>query len=159
MKIIVSCSLSNNENVYCTYSKSQHEAPLTFTILKMFTLFLIFHCDSSCHTVSLCQFLFSHSFKFSYIQPRWPVHHTYLYWFPPQNEEVLCSHHHETHELMAQNLLNLICLQHQWTVRITDTGLILTWIRLITGCWATIWLYKGLKHINIDWPAWQRCWL
>ena len=51
---------------------------------------------------------------------------TYLHWFPPQDEEVLCSHHHETHELMAKNLLNLICLQHQWTVRIKDTGLILT---------------------------------
>lgn len=33
-----------------------------------------------------------------------------LHWFPPQDEEVLCSHHHETHEFMAQNLLNLICL-------------------------------------------------
>jgi len=33
-----------------------------------------------------------------------------LHWFPPQDEEVLCSHHHETHEFMAQNLLDLICL-------------------------------------------------
>lgn len=41
------------------------------------------------------------------------THCTYLHWFPPQDEEVLCSHHHETHEFMAQNLLNLICLQQQ----------------------------------------------
>lgn len=36
---------------------------------------------------------------------------SHLHWFPPQDEEVLCSHHHEAHELMAQDLLNLICLQ------------------------------------------------
>lgn len=42
-----------------------------------------------------------------------PVHHcvSYLYWFPPQNEEVLRSHHHEAHELVAKDLLNLISLQ------------------------------------------------
>lgn len=33
-----------------------------------------------------------------------------LHWFPPQDEEVLCSHHHKAHELVAQNLLNLIGL-------------------------------------------------
>lgn len=36
---------------------------------------------------------------------------TYLHWFPPQDEEVLCSHHHKAHELVAQNLLNLIGLE------------------------------------------------
>ena len=56
MKIIVSCSLSIHGNVYFTYSKSKHETPLTFTI--RFTLFLIFLCGSSCHTVSVCRFSF-----------------------------------------------------------------------------------------------------
>ena len=36
---------------------------------------------------------------------------SYLYCFPPQNEEVLCPHHHEAHELVAKDLLNLISLQ------------------------------------------------
>ncbi len=36
---------------------------------------------------------------------------SHLYWFPPQNEEVLRSHHHEAHELVAKDLLNLISLQ------------------------------------------------
>jgi hypothetical protein len=35
----------------------------------------------------------------------------YLNWLPPQDEEVLRSHHHEAHELMAENLLDLIRLQ------------------------------------------------
>lgn len=30
--------------------------------------------------------------------------------FPPQDEEVLCSHHHEPHKFMAEDLLNLIGL-------------------------------------------------
>lgn len=38
---------------------------------------------------------------------------TYLDWFPPQDEEVFRPHHHEAHEFMAQDLLNLICLQQQ----------------------------------------------
>lgn len=33
-----------------------------------------------------------------------------LYRFPPQNEEVLSSHHHESHELVAKDLLDLISL-------------------------------------------------
>lgn len=33
-----------------------------------------------------------------------------LNWFPPQDEEILRSHHHKAHEFMAQNLFNLICL-------------------------------------------------
>lgn len=33
-----------------------------------------------------------------------------LHWFPPEDEEVLRPHHHEPHELMAQDLLNLIGL-------------------------------------------------
>lgn len=33
-----------------------------------------------------------------------------LHWFSPQDEEVLRSHHHEAHEFMAQDLLNLVCL-------------------------------------------------
>lgn len=36
----------------------------------------------------------------------------YLNWFPPQDEEVLCSHHHESHELMAQYLFDLVSLKH-----------------------------------------------
>lgn len=35
----------------------------------------------------------------------------YLNWFPPQNEEVLSSHHHEPHEFVAKNLLDFISLQ------------------------------------------------
>jgi len=34
----------------------------------------------------------------------------YFNWFPSQNDKVFCSHHHEPHELVAQNLLNLIRL-------------------------------------------------
>lgn len=59
-------------------------------------------------TVTVCRFLFCHSCLFYYIRARCVSH---LYWFPPQNEEVLCSHHHEAHELVAKDLLNLISLQ------------------------------------------------
>lgn len=34
----------------------------------------------------------------------------YLYWFPSKDKEVLCSHHHEAHKLVAQNLLDLVSL-------------------------------------------------
>lgn len=39
------------------------------------------------------------------------LHISHLDWFSPQNEKVLGSHHHKAHELMAQNLLNLISLE------------------------------------------------
>lgn len=35
---------------------------------------------------------------------------SHLNWLPPQDEEVLRSHHHETHELVAKDLLNFISL-------------------------------------------------
>lgn len=37
----------------------------------------------------------------------------HLHSFSPQDEEVLGSHHHEAHELVTQDLLDLISLQ--WT--------------------------------------------
>lgn len=36
---------------------------------------------------------------------------SYLHWFSPQDEEVLRSHHHEAHELVTKDLLNLISLK------------------------------------------------
>lgn len=35
---------------------------------------------------------------------------TNLDWFPPENDKILGSHHHESHELVAENLLNFISL-------------------------------------------------
>lgn len=40
---------------------------------------------------------------------------SHLHRFPPQDEKVLRSHHHEAHELVAQNLLDLICLFEERT--------------------------------------------
>lgn len=37
----------------------------------------------------------------------------YLNWFSPQDKEMLSSHHHESHELLTQNLLNLISLEER----------------------------------------------
>ena len=34
----------------------------------------------------------------------------YLHRLPPQDEEIFCSHHHEAHELVAEDLLDLISL-------------------------------------------------
>ena len=34
----------------------------------------------------------------------------YLYRFPPEHNEIFSSHHHKPHELVAQNLFNLISL-------------------------------------------------
>jgi len=34
----------------------------------------------------------------------------YLHWLSPKDEEVLSTHHHEAHELFAQNLFNFISL-------------------------------------------------
>lgn len=31
-----------------------------------------------------------------------------LHWFPAEDEEVLRPHHHEAHELVAQNLVDLV---------------------------------------------------
>lgn len=36
---------------------------------------------------------------------------SYLHCFSPQDEEVLRSHHHEAHELVAQDLLDLVSLK------------------------------------------------
>ena len=36
---------------------------------------------------------------------------SYLDGFPPENEEVLCSHHHKPHELVTQYLLDLVSLR------------------------------------------------
>lgn len=38
------------------------------------------------------------------------ISRSHLHRFPSKDKEVLCSHHHEAHELVAQNLLNLIGL-------------------------------------------------
>ena len=35
---------------------------------------------------------------------------TYFYWLSPEDEKVFSSHHHETHEFLAQDLFNLIGL-------------------------------------------------
>ena len=35
---------------------------------------------------------------------------TYFDWLSPEDEEMFGSHHHETHELLTQDLLNLISL-------------------------------------------------
>lgn len=69
-----------------------------YSLYPTFTLYEFLFCDS------LLTLLYT-----TQITP--PTLVFYLYWFPPQNEEVLSSHHHETHEFVAKDLLNLVGLQ------------------------------------------------
>ena len=39
-----------------------------------------------------------------------PFFNSHLHWLPSQDEEVLRSHHHEAHELVAEDLLDLVRL-------------------------------------------------
>ena len=43
----------------------------------------------------------------------WTKWGLYLNWFSPENKEVLGSHHHESHKLLTQDLLNLISLRRR----------------------------------------------
>lgn len=56
------------------------------------------------------------------LHPLFVLHNrSYLNRFPPQDEEVLCSHHHEPHKFMAEDLLNLIGLRRPW-ISLEDDG-------------------------------------
>jgi len=54
----------------------------------------------------------------------------YFDWFPSQHDKVFCSHHHEPHELVAQNLLNLICLHTHTLIAHTTASITNTLIQI-----------------------------
>lgn len=71
----------------------------------------------------------------------------HLHRFPPQNEEVLSPHHHEPHEFVAKDLLDLISLRS-----------IRSAFRYENDWWFLNKKRRGEWHC-VKWPAWQRCWL
>lgn len=79
----------------------------------------------------------------------------YLYRLSPQYKEMLCPHHHKPHELLTENLLNLISLIHVQYIysktALKQKGSTLAETVTVVCAWLDHRTYKdSLKHGHLE---------